>query len=147
MFAHKSRIANVFRIVLIAVILFNALAPTTIVVQAKQESISPITTNKQATKQESRSNPTFERPKPKIGEHNFDNYNSNQNLANASTDLIFGSLFSGSAVATALGPDGSVFITGYTWSADFPATVGAYQEEPASSPLTPLGGKSRSSYR
>ena len=68
MFAPKLRTENVIRIFLIAVILFSALAPTTIAAQAKQQSVSTIDIESQATGQESRSIPTFERPEPRLGD-------------------------------------------------------------------------------
>ncbi|MGB8982587.1 MAG: SBBP repeat-containing protein, partial [Anaerolineales bacterium] len=69
MFAFTPRIGIVSRIVLAAVIVFNALIPTTTVVQAKQEAGSTAQANLLPMRAESRAIPTFERPEPRTAEH------------------------------------------------------------------------------
>ena len=64
----KPRAEITFRILLTAVILFNALAPTISVAEAKQASASIIATRSLAVKQENSSIPIFERPKARVDE-------------------------------------------------------------------------------
>jgi len=68
MFAIKLRTEIAARILLIAVILFNALAPTITVAQAAPESAVVTGSNSPTKEQESHSIPIFERPKQRTGE-------------------------------------------------------------------------------
>ena len=77
MFAFKSWTKITARVSLIAVVLFNALAPTVTVAQAKQAPVSALGTNSQSPKSDSKEQenhliPTFKRPEPRIVDNDAD---------------------------------------------------------------------------
>ncbi len=110
MFAFKPRIEIASRVVLIAVMLFNALAPTA-AAQAKQETAIATGHVAPSVKQENHSIPTFQRPKPRVGERPAD---SSQTDLDAQQSILFVEnvgQFDSRIKFVVNGPDGVVLLT------------------------------------